>query len=81
MKTTITLREFGSSVYFLSSKGFKKGTIKRALVISENKSGIEVVYRVTCPDYGVEYMGDEKKPSELFDSFNEMITFYANQKI
>lgn len=81
MKTTITLREFGSTVFFLSPKGFKKGTIKRAWAISENKKGLEIGYRVTCSDYGDEYMGDEKKPSELFDSFNEMVTFYSNQKL
>lgn len=80
MKTTITIRQYGDTVYFLNSKGFQKGSIKRTLVVSEKYTPFEIKYFVTCPSYADVYMGDEKKGSELFDSMKEMITFYSNYK-
>jgi len=79
MKTTLTIRQYGDTVYFLNSKGFQKGTIKRTIIVSEKHTPLKLEYYVTCPSYADVYMGDEKKPSELFDSLKEMICFYQNQ--
>lgn len=73
MKTKITVRAIGSIVYFLTSTGFKKGTIKNVHILSNDRCE----YRVTCKDFDKEYMGDRKVESELFDSQKEMVTHYV----
>lgn len=77
---TITIREYGETVYFLNREGFQKGSIKSVMVESNSTTPFRVTYRVTCPKYNKEYYGDEKAGKELFDSHKEMISFYSNQK-
>lgn len=74
---TITIRQHGETVYFLNSKGFQKGTIKRTLVVSEKHTPLEIKYNVTCPSYADVYMGDEIEGGLLFDSYEEMVKFYT----
>ncbi len=76
MKTTITIRQHGDVVYFLDSKGFQKGTVKTTHVISEKHNPLEIIYRVVCKDDNGVYMGDAKKPTELFDSMKQMIDYF-----
>lgn len=75
-KQTITIRKYGDTVYFLSSDGFQKGTVKTTLVTSSKYREIEITYRVVTKTDSEEFGGYEKRPSELFDSQKEMIAFY-----
>ena len=77
---TIKIRQFGDEVWFLNSSGFQKGTIKRTLVVSEVHTPLEIKYTVTCPTYADVYMGDEKKGSDLFDTYQEMLEHFQKLK-
>lgn len=76
---TIKIRQFGDTVFFLNSDGFQKGSIKRTLVISEKNNLLEIKYYVITPKDHDEYMGSEKKESDLFDTYEDMIQFYNSQ--
>ena len=74
----------GTIVYWLSSKGFVKGVIKR--VYYENtfdgkKERTELKYFLWHPKNNPEYMGDDVKEDLIFTSYKTMIEFYSKQKI
>lgn len=77
----------GDVVFWLSSKGFKKGIIKQVILTDSvsvhNKKHTkrkEVRYLLWCDEYAEVYMGDEMKESEIFTSYPKMIAYYHNKK-
>lgn len=81
MRTTINIRQHGDKVYFLNRNGFQKGSVKRTIVISEKHKPLEITYYVTCPAYNDEYMGDEVESDLLFDSYEQMLSYYSSKKV
>jgi hypothetical protein len=78
---TIELRLAGDVVYFITGSGFKKGSIKTARVNSEKKGCVEITYMVKEQGDDSPFMGYEKKPGELWDSYKDMIDHFTNQKL
>lgn len=68
----------GTTVYFLSREGFKKGKIKS---ITLNEDSLTPSYRVTCDDYSQRYEGDYKYEGELWTSYNDMFEFFKTNFI
>lgn len=69
----------GDEVYWLSSKGFVKGWIKRIYYSEEKGRDVEHKYFLTCKGNANEYMGDEVKPNLIFTSYKQMLEYYSNQ--
>jgi len=76
----IQIRQYADKVWFLDSDGFHKGWIKRTMVISEDRLPIKITYFVVTHNDSDEFMGMEKRPSEVFDSKEELIKYYENLK-
>ena len=77
----INVKMHGDVVYWLSSSGFKKGIINKAVVKSDKDTGpgkYDIYYYCTCPEYDSVYMGDS--PSVIFDTWESMINYYAQFK-
>jgi hypothetical protein len=74
---TLQLREKNSVVYFLSSDGFKKGWVKSIHVDQET---LKVLYRVTHSENCEIYMGEQKGPDEVFDTYEDMLAHFMKMK-
>jgi hypothetical protein len=74
----------GDKVYWVSSKGFIKGwvkTIRYGEDFVNGKRATTLQYLLTCDDYTRSYMGDEVRPSLIFTSYKEMISYYSKQEL
>jgi hypothetical protein len=70
----------GDVVFWLSSKGYKKGTIKSVYfseTLLDGRKDKKLTYRLTCPDFTKYYIGDEVPESLIFTSKEELLDYYA----
>lgn len=68
----------GDIVYWLSPKGYKRGTVKRVFYDDLLGFSLNHVYFLTCEEYPVGYRGDEVKAELVFSSSEDMLDYYAN---
>lgn len=78
----------GDEIYWLSSKGFRKGIVKQVILndyinIYKGKQvkTKDIKFLAWCDNYGESYMGDEVKADEMFDNYDDMLKHYSELKL
>lgn len=84
-ETTIKMKA-GQKVFWLSSKGFTEGWIKRIQFNQDfcpkrKKVTTELKYFLTCDRYAEVYMGDEVKEELVFTSYKTMLYYYQKNPV
>lgn len=79
--TTIQLRTAKEKVYFLTEDGFQKGFIKRSIVVSEKENIVDIKYYVVSDNDNDVFGGHERRPNEIFDTYEQMIDYYSKRGV